>query len=174
MSAAPTLTWQQYQQLPVDKRSRPLTDAEFAALTKQQRITTGLDEDDSGAPTNFNGPVFPNPDHVRPQLDSENNVPVTRLPNGVSFQKGNFSGAPPMDVSNPPATDVIPAMGREVGAQMSAQPVSLDMSTAQPIAAPVKLDMSTAQPIGSTSQQPKKSLYQQGRDAYDAAHGDVG
>jgi len=32
---------------------------------------------------------------------------------------------------------------------MSAQPVTLDMSTAQPLRAPVKLDMSTAQPIAS-------------------------
>lgn len=117
MSASPTLTWEQYQQLPPDQRHRPLTDAEFAALTKQQRIAAGLDEDDSGAPADFNGPVFPNPNHVAPQLDTDPTIPVTRLPNGVSFNRENFTGTPRMDVSNPAAADVMPAMGREVSAQ---------------------------------------------------------
>ena len=117
MSASPTLTWEQYQQLRPDQRRRPLTDAEFAALTKQQRIAAGLDEDDSGAPADFNGPVFPNPNHVAPQLDTDPTIPVTRLPNGVSFNRENFVGSPRMDVSNPAAADIQPAMGREVSAQ---------------------------------------------------------
>jgi len=43
---------------------------------------------------------------------------------------------------------------------VSSGPVTLDMSTAQPIAAPVKLDMSTAQPIA-----PAKT-YQSGQDSH--------
>jgi KTSC domain len=135
MSAAPTLTWEQYQKLPPDKRSRPLTPAEYAALTPAQRQAAGLEDSDEGAPADFNGPVFPNPDHIRPQLDTDPAVPVTRLPNGVSFQKNNFSGAPQMDVSNPAATDVIPAMDRTVGAKMSAQPTPQPGATV-PIFAP--------------------------------------
>ena len=135
MSAAPTLTWEQYQKLPPDKRSRPLTPAEYAALTPAQRQAAGLEDSDQGAPANFNGPVFPNPDHIRPQLDTDPAIPVTRLPNGVSFQKDNFSGSPQMDVSNPAATDVIPAMGRTVGAKMSAQPTPQPGATV-PVFAP--------------------------------------
>lgn len=122
--AAPALTWEQYQQLPPEQRRRPLTPAEYAALTRQQRIAAGLDQDDSGAPADFNGPVFPNPDHVQPRLDTDSAIPVTRLPQGVTFNQQNFSGAPQMDVSNPAAADVIPAMGREIGTQMSATPTT--------------------------------------------------
>ena len=128
MAAAPTLTWEQYQQLPPAQRSRPLTDAEYAALTKQQRIAAGLDEDDQGAPANFNGPVFPNPDHIQPRADTDPAIDPTRLPEGVTFQHGNWSGTPQMDISNPAAADVQPEMGREVGAkfgpQMSTQPAT--------------------------------------------------
>lgn len=128
MAAAPTLTWEQYQQLPPDQRRRPLTDAEYAALTKQQRIAAGLDEDQEGAPANFNGPVFPNPDHIQPRADTDPAIDPTRLPEGVTFQHGNWSGTPQMDISNPAAADVQPEMGREVGAkfgpQMSTQPAT--------------------------------------------------
>jgi len=117
--AAPTLTWEQYQALPPAQRRRPLTPAEYAALTKQQRIAGGLEDDDRGAPADFNGPVFPNPTHIQPRLDTDPAIPPTRLPEGVSFQKGNWSGAPPMDLSNPATADVVPTMGREVGADFS-------------------------------------------------------
>jgi hypothetical protein len=124
MSAVPALTWEQYQQLPPGKRSRPLTPAEYAALTHAQKVSAGLEDDDQGAPADFNGPVFPNPDHVRPQLDTDPAMPVTRLPEGVSFQRGNYQGGAQPDVSNPATADVIPAMGHEVGAKMSAQPAT--------------------------------------------------
>ncbi len=52
MSAAPTIPWEQYQQLPPNQRRRSLTDAEYAALTKQQRIAGGLDENDEGGNPN--------------------------------------------------------------------------------------------------------------------------
>lgn len=122
MSAQPTLTWEQYQQLPPDQRRRPLTSAEYAALTKSQRQAAGLEDSDEGAPANFAGPVFPNPNHVQPQLDTDNSTPVTRLPNGVSFQKGNYQGGAQPDVSNPPTTQATP---ETVGANMSAAPVKL-------------------------------------------------
>ena len=129
MSAAPTIPWEQYQQLPPDQRRRPLTDAEYAALTKQQRIAAGLEDDEQGAPANFNGPVFPNPTHIQPRADTDPAIEPTRLPQGVTFQRGNWSGTPQMDISNPAAADVQPEMGREVGAdfgdgkKMSAQPI---------------------------------------------------
>ncbi len=121
MSASPTLTWEQYQQLPPQQRRRPLTDTEYAALTKQQRIAGGLDENDQGAPANFNGPVFPNPTHIQPHADTDAPIDPTRLPEGASFQRGNWSGTPQMDISNPAAADVQPEMGREVGADFSAK-----------------------------------------------------
>lgn len=127
MSAAPTIPWEQYQKLPLQQRRRPLTDAEYAALTKTQKQAAGLEDSDEGAPADFNGPVFPNPTHIQPHADTDPTIPVTRLPEGVTFQKQNFSGTPPMDVSNPAAAEVLPAMGREVGAdfgkKMSAQPI---------------------------------------------------
>lgn len=123
MASAPTLTWEQYQQLPPEQRRRPLTPAEYAALTQQQRIAGGLEEDTSGAPANFSGPVFPNPNHLQPQLDTDSTIPVTRLPHGVTFNRQNAVGSPQMDVSNPAVADVMPQMGREIGAKMSTQPV---------------------------------------------------
>jgi len=99
MASAPTLTWKQYQKLPENQRSRPLTPAEYAALPDRSE----------GAPVNFNGPVFPNPDHIQPQLDSDSAIPVTRLPNGVSFNNGVYRGGAEMQT---------------VGAKMSTQPAA--------------------------------------------------
>jgi len=134
MATAPTLTWEQYQQLPPDKRSRPLTPAEYAALTRPQRQAAGVEDSDAGAPANFNGPVFPNPDHVQPQLDTDSAIPAMRLPQGVSAQTGNTQGQPTMDVSNPAAADVVPPVGRTIGADFSPAQ-SKPMSTV-PIFAP--------------------------------------
>lgn len=122
MSSAPTLTWQQYQKLPPEKRQRPLTPAEYAALNPTQRGNLGLDEAQQGVPADFSGPVFANPDQVQPQLDSDPAVPVTRLPNGVSFQQGNWKGKTPGDVSNPAPAEILPPAIRTVGAKMSAAP----------------------------------------------------
>lgn len=119
MSAAQHLTWEQYQKLPLDKRRRPLTPAEYASLTRQQRVQAGLDEDEQGAPTDFSGPVLPNPDRVQPQWDTEPAVPVTRLPHGVTFQRGNYQGGAQGDISNPPATEALMPAMRTVGSDMS-------------------------------------------------------
>jgi hypothetical protein len=132
VSLASTIPWSDYQKLPPDKRSRPITDAEYAALTQPQRIAGGLDEATEGAPANFNGPVFPNPDHIRPQLDTEPAIAPTRLPQGVTFQKGNYSSGAKFDASNPLPAEVIPAMGREIGAKMSGT-ANTDTATAAPM-----------------------------------------
>ena len=120
MSAfAPTVSREQYQQLPPEKRSRILTDEEYARLTPSQLASAGLGDPGEGAPANFGGRILPNPDHIEPHLDTDSSIPLTRLPNGVSFQKGNFSGAPQMDVSSPPTSEVLPAAARTIGADFS-------------------------------------------------------
>ncbi len=172
--SAQTINWEQYQQLPAGKRSRPLTDAEYAALTKQQRIAGGLDENDEGAPANFNGPVFPNPTHIQPRADTDPAIDPTRLPNGVTFQRGNWSGTPQMDVSNPAAADVQPEMGREVGAdfgdgkKMSAQPI--DFSKYEPGAPPggQQIDFSKYEPGATKTQQDGSSIDEQDRATTEA------
>jgi hypothetical protein len=124
MSATPTIPWEQYQKLPPIARSRPLTDEEYSQLSPEQMQSAGLAEPSESAPADFGGRVLPNPTHIRPQLDTDPTTPITRLPQGIAFHHENFSGAPQMDISNPAAADIQPAMGREVGAQMSTQPVS--------------------------------------------------
>lgn len=153
MSTA-TISWEKYQTLPPSQRRRPLTDAEYAALTKQQRIAAGLEEDDAGAPANFNGPVFPNPTHIQPRADTDAPIDPTRLPEGVSFQRGNWAGTPQMDVSNPAAADIQPEMGREVGAKfgnkMSAQPIDFSKyESAAPAGAAI--DFSKYEPAAGTT-----------------------
>lgn len=157
MSAA-TIPWEQYQKLPPDQRRRPLTDAEYAALTKQQRVAAGLDEDEQGAPTDFNGPVFPNPTHIQPRLDTDPAIAPTRLPEGVTFQHGNFSGTPQMDVSNPAAADVQPAMGREVQTKMSAQPIDFSKYEQAPGIDFSKYEGQPAQQAGQ-GQPPQKTFW---------------
>lgn len=153
MSAAPTLTWEQYQQLPPELRKRPLTSAEYAALSQSQLAQAGLAESTDGAPANFNGPVFPNPNHVQPSLDTDSSIPVTRLPEGVSFQRGNFQGNAQPDISNPPAAEVIPEMGRTVGANMSG-PVTITpdpVPGSLPGSSPVTITPDAAPSSGSSS-----------------------
>jgi hypothetical protein len=105
---AKTMPWLEYQKLPEDKRSRPLTSAEYDALTPQQRQAAGLEDTDEGAPADFNGPVLSNPDHIKPHLDTDPLIPPTRLPKNTSFHKDNWHGDPQMDVSNPATSEIIP------------------------------------------------------------------
>lgn len=72
---------------------RPATDAEAASY--DQAHAPG------GAPADFAGPVFSNPDNARVSEDTESGGEPTRLPIGVNFQKQNFSGPMPLDRSNP-------------------------------------------------------------------------
>lgn len=92
-TATPNLSWAEYQALPPEKRRRPLTAAEYAALTPAQLEAAGLAEPSEGAPADFNGPVLPNPDHVAPAWDTDL-PPVTRLPQGA--QLTNVSDQQPM------------------------------------------------------------------------------
>jgi len=131
MGSLQTIPYEQYQQLPPEKRSRPLTDQEFAALTPEELAAAGLAERSEGAPANFGGRVLPNPDHIQPHLDTDPIAPVTRLPVGVSFHKQNFTGTPPMDLSNPSATDAIPAAGRTIAAQMTPPPQAMPWEEAR-------------------------------------------
>ena len=126
MSAARTIPFEQYQKLPEDQRSRPLTDEEYKRLSPEQLRSAGLADDDEGAPADFNGPVFPNPDHIQVHDDSESNIPVTRLPRGVTFNRGLYHGDAHSDLSNPAAADISPAAMREMGAKMSAAPMPWD------------------------------------------------
>lgn len=119
--ATQTIPFEQYQQLPPDKRSRPLTDAEYARLSPEQLAAAGLAEPSEGAPANFSGVVLPNPEHIQPRLDTDP-IPATRLPHGVTFEKGNYTGGAKIDVSNPLPSDVIPAAGQTIAANMSGTP----------------------------------------------------
>lgn len=119
--AMQTIPFEQYQQLPPDKRSRPLTDAEYARLSPEQLAAAGLAEPSEGAPANFSGVVLPNPEHIQPRLDTDP-IPATRLPHGVTFEKGNYNGGAKLDVSNPLPSDVIPAAGQTIAANMTGTP----------------------------------------------------
>ena len=76
-------------------------------------------EEQHGAPAGFPGMVLPNPDNVKPVLDTEieKKTDTDRLPTGV---KTNIDNAPLKnpkgDVSNPPTADVQPEQGREISA----------------------------------------------------------
>lgn len=75
--------------------TRPATDAEIAGSTRPP-----------GAPADFGGAVFPNPDGVKVSEDTESGIEPLRLPTGVSLQHQNFTGPTPADVSNPPQTQI--------------------------------------------------------------------
>lgn len=98
-------------------RSRPITDQEYRNLTQQQRVQLGLDEPQQGAPIDFSGPVFPNPNHVQPRLDTDSGIEPTRLPNGVSFNHQNFQGSPQYDISKPDSAEILPPALQTVQAQ---------------------------------------------------------
>lgn len=78
-------------------------------------MANGDDKDRQGPPTDFAGPVFENPDNVRPMTDTE--APEMRLPKGVTLDTSNAPiSEPKMDTSSPPKADVIPPMMREMSA----------------------------------------------------------
>jgi hypothetical protein len=110
-----------------------------------------MQRQEGGAPADFNGPVFPNPDHIQISDDTDSGIPDLRLPNGVQAVTGAYNGTPKLDTSNPTGAQVLPAAMQTIASNSS--PVTLDMSTAQPIQnAPVTLDMSTAQPLKGSSE----------------------
>lgn len=78
-----------------------LSDEELAQL----RL---LPQKPQGAPADFGGAVFPNPDNVRVSDDTESGLEPTRLSAGATFQRDNFAGAMPADVSNPAQAQILP------------------------------------------------------------------
>lgn len=79
---------------------RPATEQEAAAYDQAHAAP--------GAPADFSGPVFPNPDGVKVSDDTESGIEPTRLPSGVTLQRQNFTGKMPVDTSVPPAAQITP------------------------------------------------------------------
>lgn len=116
---------------------RPATQAEFNAARTQ------------GAPADFGGMVLPNPDNITVSEDGE--IPVTRLPNGVTFNKQNVTGQPQFDVSNPTPAQVIPAAMQTVGTKFDpAQPYQKETASS------VKFDPSQSYTKETTEEAPKE------------------
>jgi hypothetical protein len=143
---SPSLLKKRYDQLTPEERralgfTRLATDQEAAAADSSQP---------QGAPADFGGPVLPNPNGIRVSDDTDPGGEPTRLPNGVSLQKQNFSGATPGDVSNPPQAQLAAPAMQTVGAQNSPAPL-FDMSKAKPVAQPL-FDMSQAKPLDSSAE----------------------
>ena len=120
----PGITEAAYQQLTDEQKrqlgyQRPLSDAEFAQLTPEQMQNLGLAPKVQGAPADFGGTVYPNPDNIHDSWDTDA-PPTTRLPTGVSFQQQNATGKMPADTSNPPAAQ-LGAPGSTVQANFSPQ-----------------------------------------------------
>lgn len=99
----PALRQRYAQATPEERRAlgftRPATDEEMAAAPEHTS---------PGAPADFGGMVLPNPDNVSVSSDDESGVPVTRLPNGVTFNRQNFAGSLLNDVSNPQRAEILP------------------------------------------------------------------
>lgn len=72
-----------------------------------------------GVPVDFGGAVIPNPRGIKVSADTDSGVEPTGLPNGVTFQKPNFSGAMPADISNPPRAELIPGMEQPASAKIA-------------------------------------------------------
>lgn len=91
---------------------RQATDGEVAAYDQAHRSP--------GAPADFAGPVFSNPDAVKVSDDTESGIEPTRLPTGVTLQKQNFTGRTPGDTSNPAAAQILPGAMQTIGAKFDA------------------------------------------------------
>jgi hypothetical protein len=103
---SPALLRKRYDQLTPEQR-RALG---FVRLASEEEAARAL-QSEPGAPVDFAGRVFPNSNQVRVSADTESGIEPTQLPAGVSFQRGNFTGAMPTDFSNPPRTEMAaPAM----------------------------------------------------------------
>src|SRR5882724_1215821 len=119
LSALPVSVLRQYlaELTPEQRRalglSRPATDAEVAGY--EQAHAPG------GAPADFAGPVFSNPDQARVSEDTESGIDPLRLPTGVTLQHQNFSGAMPTDLSNPVQAQIVGPHMQTVGASSQAQ-----------------------------------------------------
>lgn len=69
--------------------------------------SSAASDEGKGAPADFAGPVFPNPDNVQPLMDNELPKRPTALPPGTMLDK-SLGGKPKMDISNPVKAQVVP------------------------------------------------------------------
>jgi hypothetical protein len=99
---SPAILKKRYDQLTPEER-RALG---FTRLATDQEAANAP-QPASGAPADFGGAVLPNPNGIKVSDDTEPGGEPTRLPDGVTFQKQNFSGAMPGDVSNPPRAAIV-------------------------------------------------------------------
>ena len=90
---------------------RPATDQEAAAYDQAHQAP--------GAPADFGGSVFPNPNGIKVSDDTDSGVEPMRLPNGLSLQGSNWHGQTPFDASNPPAAEMAGPALHTVQAQSS-------------------------------------------------------
>lgn len=113
--------------LPLDllrKRYDQLTPAERKRLGFVRDATDAEMEyaaQGGGAPIDFTGRVFANPEQVKVSEDTESGVPVTRMPTGVTLDRGNYTGGTKFDVSNPDPAQLLAPEMRTVGAQSQPQ-----------------------------------------------------
>lgn len=96
---------------------RPLTDSEFAALTPDQLTALGFQPAQGGAPADFGGTVYPNPDGIRPVASEGDPGTATRMPNGTKLTSPRYSGKPQMDTSNPAQAQIIPMGAQTIAAK---------------------------------------------------------
>lgn len=93
----------------------------LSQLSDEELQQFGLMKRPQGAPADFGGPVFPNPDNVKVSADTESGEEPTKLPTGVSFHDENFRGPMPRDVSNPPQAQLLPTGSKTVDYDALAQ-----------------------------------------------------
>jgi hypothetical protein len=136
---SPALLKKRYDQLtPEERRALGLT-----RIATDQEVANAPQPQGQGAPSDFGGPVLPNPNGIKVSSDTDPGGEPTRLPNGVTLQKQNFSGAMPGDVSNPPQAALA---GQTAAAQSSPK---ADTSAWTPVdeTAPTQADTSAWTPV---------------------------
>lgn len=80
------------------------------------------DDEQEGAPIDFGGPVFANPDHVKPQWDTDQPDIGQRLSGGAKMITDPAPGGARMDASNPPPADLIAPPMQDASAKMIGPP----------------------------------------------------
>lgn len=130
---------------------RPLTDAEYANLSDDQLEKLGLKDSLHGAPAGFGGAVYPNPDNIKPMLDTDKGTP-TRMPDGVTLSSPTYKGKAKMDTSNPAQAQVIPTGAQTIQAKTTGTPVPAGPSLLEQLADPDTHGQPPAPtPAGATS-----------------------
>lgn len=159
---SPALLRKRYDQLTPEERRQ----LGFTRLATDQEAASP--QQGPGAPADFGGMVLPNPNGIQVSPDTASGVSPTRLPNGVTFQKQNFSGPMPGDVSNPPHAALA---GQTVGANFSGKlppGATIEQDTGPKLPAGAVLE--TGAPIAKTKTQsgfwddPKAYLQNRAKD----------